>query len=88
MKGRNIMTIDKILKTDDIVTILDKVHKKRADITNLVVIFEAPDKDGELCLTCYNSDMSNLTFCGILEWAKMDVFNDARVASEEESEDE
>ena len=37
MKGRNIMTIDKILKTDDIVTILDKVHKKRADITNLVV---------------------------------------------------
>jgi hypothetical protein len=88
MKGRNIMTIDKILKTDDIVTILDKVHKKRADITNLVVIFEAPDKDGELCLTCYNSDMSNLTFCGILEWAKMDVFNDARVASEQESEDE
>lgn len=88
MKGRNIMTIDKILKTDDIVTILDKVHKKRAEITNLVVIFEAPDKDGELCLTCYNSDMSNLTFCGILEWAKMDVFNDARVASEQESEDE
>jgi hypothetical protein len=86
MKGRNIMTIDKILKTDDIVTILDKVHKKRADITNLVVIFEAPDKDGELCLTCYNSDMSNLTFCGILEWAKMDVFNEARIASEEEED--
>jgi hypothetical protein len=85
---KKLLTIDKILKTDDIVTILDKVHKKRADITNLVVIFEAPDKDGELCLTCYNSDMSNLTFCGILEWAKMDVFNDARVASEQENEDE
>lgn len=74
------LTIDKVLKLDDISTIQDTIHENRADIDEMVVVYRVK---GENYYHTLCTEMTSFDACAMLEWAKMDMYNRS-----EEVEDE